>query len=77
MLPTYMQREPSEHAEQSNRLPTPNGPFRPILRMYAPYHEILNGEYLSPRSQNDLSRFVCRGLQPARAPAGDGRHPDR
>jgi hypothetical protein len=54
----YMQREPLEHAGRSNWLPTPNGPFRPILRMSAPGHEIPNGEYLLPAiTQNDLSRF--------------------
>jgi len=38
---------PSEH-EASNWLPAPDGRFRPILRMYQPGKEILDGTYVLP-----------------------------
>jgi hypothetical protein len=33
---------------QSNWLPAPDGRFRPILRMYQPRREILDGTYVLP-----------------------------
>jgi hypothetical protein len=34
--------------EESNWVPAPDGPFRPILRMYQPRNEILDGSYTLP-----------------------------
>jgi hypothetical protein len=34
--------------EESNWLPAPDGPFRPILRMYQPRAEVLDGTYVLP-----------------------------
>ena len=34
--------------KESNWLPAPNAPFRPILRMYHPHEEILDGTYQLP-----------------------------
>lgn len=44
----YIQREAPDHDKQSNWLPTPDGRFRPMMRMYEPHPEILNGEYILP-----------------------------
>ncbi len=48
-LTITMQREaPPSAEEQANWLPTPAGPFRPILRMYEPHDSIFDGEYEIP-----------------------------
>jgi hypothetical protein len=44
----YIQRDAPEDGKQSNWLPTPDGRFRPLMRMYQPRAEILNGEYILP-----------------------------
>jgi hypothetical protein len=42
----YIQRGAPD--KRSNWLPTPDGRFRPLMRMYQPRAEILNGEYTLP-----------------------------
>ncbi|HYB28148.1 MAG TPA: DUF1254 domain-containing protein [Solirubrobacteraceae bacterium] len=44
----YIQRDAPDGDRQSNWLPTPDGRFRPLMRMYEPRAEILNGEYTLP-----------------------------
>ena len=44
----YIQRDAPENDKQSNWLPTPNGRFRPLMRMYQSRAEILNDEYILP-----------------------------
>ena len=39
---------PPDAAEAANWLPTPSGPFRPILRMYQPTAAALDGSYVIP-----------------------------
>lgn len=45
-VPIYIQRDPPEEGKQSNWLPTPDGRFRPLMRMYQPRPEILDGHYV-------------------------------
>jgi hypothetical protein len=44
----YIQRDPPDEGKRSNWLPTPDGRFRPLMRMYQPRDEILNAEYTLP-----------------------------
>jgi hypothetical protein len=44
----YIQRDAPDARKQSNWLPAPDGRFRPLMRMYQPRAEILNGEYILP-----------------------------
>ena len=44
----YIQREAPDNGKQSNWLPTPDGRFRPLMRMYQPRAEILTDEYILP-----------------------------
>ena len=44
----YIQRDPPEEDKRSNWLPTPDGRFRPLMRMYQPRAQILNGQYILP-----------------------------
>lgn len=44
----YLQRDVPHNGKQSNWLPTPDDKFRPMMRMYQPRSEILNGEYFLP-----------------------------
>jgi hypothetical protein len=44
----YMQTEAPEPEKRSNWLPTPAGTFRPVIRMYQPRPEVLNGTYTLP-----------------------------
>lgn len=44
----YMQKDSPGAEKESNWLPTPDGAFRPILRMYQPRREILDGTYVLP-----------------------------
>lgn len=44
----YIQRDAPDADKQSNWLPTPRGRFRPLMRMYQPREEILNGAYILP-----------------------------
>lgn len=37
-----------EPTERANWLPAPAGPFRPVLRMYAPHRDIVDGTYALP-----------------------------
>jgi hypothetical protein len=48
-LTIVMQREaPADPAESANWLPTPEGRFRPILRMYEPDDAVFDGSYELP-----------------------------
>jgi hypothetical protein len=44
----YISKESPGEDKQSNWLPTPDGPFRPIMRMYQPSNQILDGTYQLP-----------------------------
>ncbi len=44
----YIQRDTPTDGMTSNWLPTPDGRFRPLMRMYQPRAEILNGDYILP-----------------------------
>ena len=44
----YMTKDSPGQEKASNWLPTPDGRFRPILRMYQPEKEILDGTYVLP-----------------------------
>jgi hypothetical protein len=48
----YMQTDAPDPEKRSNWLPTPAGAFRPVIRMYQPRPEILNGEYILPSITN-------------------------
>jgi hypothetical protein len=43
-----MQTDSPDPGKESNWLPTPQGKFRPILRMYQPQEAILDGTYVLP-----------------------------
>ena len=45
---SYLQKDSPGSDKESNWLPCPEGPYRPILRMYAPRKEILQGTYVIP-----------------------------
>jgi hypothetical protein len=47
-LTIYLQRESPGADNESNWLPTPEGDFRPIMRMYQPRPEVLAGHYALP-----------------------------
>ncbi|BAJ29236.1 MULTISPECIES: DUF1254 domain-containing protein [Kitasatospora] len=48
-LTLYLQRErPTDAAEFANWLPAPEGGFRPMVRMYQPKDEVLDGSYRLP-----------------------------
>ena len=48
-LTIVMQREaPDDEIGRANWLPTPDGPFRPILRMYEPAEAVFDGSYALP-----------------------------
>jgi len=44
----YIQHDQPDEDKRSNWLPTPDGRFRPLMRMYQPRREILNDEYVLP-----------------------------
>lgn len=44
----YLQKDSPGPDKESNWLPTPAGGFRPIMRMYEPHEEILDGSYQLP-----------------------------
>jgi hypothetical protein len=44
----YMQTEAPAPRKRSNWLPTPAGPFRPVIRMYQPRPEVLDGGFELP-----------------------------
>jgi hypothetical protein len=43
-----MQTEEPAPEKRANWLPTPAGPFRPVIRMYQPRSEVLDGTYTLP-----------------------------
>lgn len=45
---TMSATRPSDPAAAANWLPTPAGPFRPLLRMYMPDASVLDGSYVLP-----------------------------
>ncbi|MEW2165240.1 DUF1254 domain-containing protein [Streptomyces sp. NPDC007084] len=48
-LTLYLQPErPADRTAAANWLPTPPGPFRPILRMYQPHPAVFDGRYTLP-----------------------------
>ncbi|WP_354641221.1 DUF1254 domain-containing protein [Kitasatospora camelliae] len=48
-LTLVLQRErPTDPAESANWLPTPEGEFRPMIRLYQPRREVLDGTYRLP-----------------------------
>ena len=47
-LDIYMQHQSPGSDKESNWLPAPAGDFRPILRMYQPRPEVLDGTYVLP-----------------------------
>jgi len=47
-LTTYISHTPPSRARRSNWLPAPEGAFRPILRMYLPREDILDGTWTIP-----------------------------
>ena len=49
-LTLVLQKErPGNPAEASNWLPSPEGDFRPMIRLYTPKDAVLNGSYQLPR----------------------------
>ena len=40
--------QPTDDHDRANWLPTPAGPFRPILRMYEPDPQVFDGSYELP-----------------------------
>jgi hypothetical protein len=55
----YIQRDAPDTDRQSNWLPTPNGRFRPLMRMYQPRAAILNGEYILPAITNATHLLIA------------------
>ena len=47
-LTIYMQKDSPGPDRESNWLPTPEGDFRPIMRMYMPQEAVLDGSYVLP-----------------------------
>jgi hypothetical protein len=47
-LDIYLQKDSPGSGNESNWLPSPEGDFRPILRMYQPRPEALDGTYVLP-----------------------------
>lgn len=45
---TFSRTAPSDPVARANWLPTPEGAFRPILRMYSPRAEVFDGSYTVP-----------------------------
>lgn len=45
---TLSATEPSDPVARANWLPTPTGPFRPLMRMYIPHQAVLDGSYEMP-----------------------------
>ncbi len=50
-LDIYIQHDSPGADKESNWLPAPAGPFRPVMRMYIPKEPILNGSYWPPPIQ--------------------------
>jgi hypothetical protein len=44
----YVQQDAPENGRRSNWLPAPGGRFRPLMRMYQPRADILDGGYILP-----------------------------
>ena len=47
-LTIYLQHDSPGPDKAANWLPTPEGEFRPIMRMYQPRPEVLSGDYRLP-----------------------------
>ena len=47
-LDLYLQHDSPGPDKESNWLPTPSGDFRPLVRMYQPGAEVLDGSYELP-----------------------------
>jgi hypothetical protein len=47
----FMQKDSPGSDKESNWLPTPEGAFRPVMRMYQPKNEILDGAFKVPAIQ--------------------------
>ena len=47
-LDLYLQHDSPGADKESNWLPTPSGDFRPLIRMYQPGAEVLDGSYELP-----------------------------
>lgn len=47
-LTLYMGKDSPGKDKEANWLPAPDGPFRPILRMYQPQKAVLDGSYVLP-----------------------------
>jgi hypothetical protein len=45
---TLQHEEPADPEARANWLPTPDGPFRPLVRMYEPEAAVLEGDYVLP-----------------------------
>ena len=45
---TMSTTRPSDPTAAANWLPTPEGEFRPLMRMYAPGAAVLSGDYRLP-----------------------------
>jgi hypothetical protein len=50
-LTIYMQSESPGGEKEANWLPTPEGPFRPIMRLYGPRESVVDGHYELPAIQ--------------------------
>ena len=49
----YFQRDSPGGDKEGNWLPTPNGPFYTVLRIYGPREVMLNGTYKFPKIIGD------------------------
>jgi hypothetical protein len=47
-LTLYIGKASPGNDKESNWLPAPDGPFRPLLRMYQPQKRVLDGSYVLP-----------------------------
>jgi len=45
---TMSREEPADPRARANWLPTPEGDFRPVLRMYEPAREVIDQSYVIP-----------------------------
>jgi hypothetical protein len=48
----HLQHTPPPDTDKTNWLPTPQGPFRIILRLYWPKPEALEGRWSAPKPHN-------------------------
>lgn len=69
--PRWRVRAPSRsHSEAGNAaktwLPTPQGPFYLVLRLYQPREEVLKGEYQLPEVVKDRQAARCQDCKCSR-----------